>query len=763
MKSFKTICVLALLAITFVACDKNEVLSGESSRMKSPHSAVDYNADFDRVAFAVNQLLLKSEKFRNLVHTEVGKKFDGNYNVLIKQLIEAHQYVTEWFAQCEVDIQSIVAKYPFIQIAILENYEKWNIEEGLPVVYLPYGYSQSSEESLVGYDTKGEKREFKKEELYKEIFAVVCENDKFVETYAPTEYNLNMRDFALIVNEAMQLEDFRKIVRDEAYKMFDGANDVLISTILGEVIFDGNEKISIRDFFNKSYAELLKKEIIDKNFSLDKLYETYPELQVSVPVNLHQMKDLNVVPPVTFITEEYEDGKQPVLYAYKGTKRIILDGINEPDFAVVVVGLNERMDRWKSPDGECPESVPGPQNLTVSTTTDGVLLMWNKGAGASVANTSGYQVYRKEFSATNPNSDFIHIQYLAGIDNLGFIDGTTIAGKTYLYYVKAVKICSISQNPENPWWFPWSINMVISDASNQVSIVTPPRPNAPLTFSAVQNSQNYVELNWALDPSQYVGQLEVFRNIEGNPWYNLMATINSNTYHYFDTDIQNHRGKPIRYAIQNVTPTGRSNPVYDYIHVSYRNPTQKSNVRITKIEVLDRAMEPWGMGPPEFRIKLMGANKNTGKSYEIGPTFYFDFKGTDLFGWNRTQTFNSLVCEWYYDVYETNYDVITFYVQETDKGKLKKLTLAGNIGIKASAGLNAANNSTTNDTTGNTTSVATSGVPFSVGASTEHALSYEVDFIDDEDMGSREYFYFENPNTIFEFNGVGRMKVHITQ
>jgi len=152
--------------------------------MKAPEYdeklAAEYNADFDRVAFAVNRLLREIPDFRNILHIEVGKMFDGDYNVLISQLLKNYNPVVEWFWQCEVGIQGIVEKYPLIQIAIPVNYEKWDDEKMLPVVYFPYGYQINSEENLWGYDTKGDKKEFTKNEFLKEIFVVVCEKESII-------------------------------------------------------------------------------------------------------------------------------------------------------------------------------------------------------------------------------------------------------------------------------------------------------------------------------------------------------------------------------------------------------------------------------------------------------------------------------------------------------------------------------------------------------------------------------------------------------
>ena len=59
--------------------------------------------------------------------------------------------------------------------------------------------------------------------------------------YAKTEYNLDMRDFAMAVSEAVNTnKSFRKLVKEEAMKMFDGDYDVLLSNIVERQV-DTNE------------------------------------------------------------------------------------------------------------------------------------------------------------------------------------------------------------------------------------------------------------------------------------------------------------------------------------------------------------------------------------------------------------------------------------------------------------------------------------------------------------------------------------------
>ena len=180
MKKVKTICVLALLAITFVACDKNEVLENNPI-MKAPQYdeklAAEYNADFDRVAFAVNRLLERDE-FRAIIHKEVGAMFDGDYNVLISQLVKNYGSVAEWFNKFELDVHSIVEKYPLIQIAIPVNYEKWEGNTSLPVVFMDYAFDDGESLFVQGYNSEGKSIKLDAVEEPEFPVVVISENER---------------------------------------------------------------------------------------------------------------------------------------------------------------------------------------------------------------------------------------------------------------------------------------------------------------------------------------------------------------------------------------------------------------------------------------------------------------------------------------------------------------------------------------------------------------------------------------------------------
>ena len=183
-KYFYAFAITAMLGIMFTSCDKDEVMNS-NSRAKGPEKpeydeelAKKYNEDFDGVAFAVNQLLLKNADFRMIVKEQVGKRFDGDFNVLISQLVVNHKQVVDWFKEFDVDICGMVEKYPLIQIAIPIEYEKWEGDEGLPIVYLPAYYQENETPFLYGYDREGKLWEVK--ESWEPDFpvAVISENER---------------------------------------------------------------------------------------------------------------------------------------------------------------------------------------------------------------------------------------------------------------------------------------------------------------------------------------------------------------------------------------------------------------------------------------------------------------------------------------------------------------------------------------------------------------------------------------------------------
>lgn len=128
-----------IAAVLLLSCNSNEVNEPNAPAMQkisAQQLADEYVEDFDKVAFAVNQLFLKNDEFRYLVYQEADNGKNSNNHILIKPLVEDYG-INGWFDDYELDIFKIIQKYPSINITIA-NYFNLDKNESLPVIYYPY-------------------------------------------------------------------------------------------------------------------------------------------------------------------------------------------------------------------------------------------------------------------------------------------------------------------------------------------------------------------------------------------------------------------------------------------------------------------------------------------------------------------------------------------------------------------------------------------------------------------------------------------------
>lgn len=247
------------------------------------------------------------------------------------------------------------------------------------------------------------------------IAFVACEQNETAENnillpenpddlYAKTEFNLDMRDFAMAVSNAMNnSKDFRKLIKKEALAKFDGDYDVLLSRIMNETVKVDNATNSLRSETSYSVEDLLNDYYVSSDTAklrattpsvIGSLSSKYPDLQVSVPVHAEKLNEDSVL-LLTFIPAEYEDGVTKTLPGYDlNGNQVKIDAINAPDKPVIVIGLNERINRCSPQPASKPSA---PANLTATQTTNGIQLAWVQtvtGAGKS-----------------NPKYDFIQVPY----------------------------------------------------------------------------------------------------------------------------------------------------------------------------------------------------------------------------------------------------------------------------------------------------------------------------------------------------------------
>ena len=82
---------IAIMAVTFVSCNMNENDIDETQAKTNPntlYAKTEYNLDIRDFAMAVNEVINTNKSFRKLVKEEALKKFDGDYDVLLSNIVK---------------------------------------------------------------------------------------------------------------------------------------------------------------------------------------------------------------------------------------------------------------------------------------------------------------------------------------------------------------------------------------------------------------------------------------------------------------------------------------------------------------------------------------------------------------------------------------------------------------------------------------------------------------------------------------------------
>ncbi len=181
-----------------------------------------------------------------------------------------------------------------------------------------------------------------------------------------------------------------------------------------------------------------------------------------------------------------------------------------------------------------------------------------------------------------------------GAFNRSYDDNRVIASSSYSYFVIAYNQGETSQ------------------PSNIINITAPNFPKPVISFEAIQNTKNEIELRWQNDHSQFIQETKLYKHISGvTNNYVQIGSFNANQHHFFDRDVI--LGKKVTYKINHGTSLGESNPKYDFVQVPYRDISENSGVYIKAIHFTDPRIESWLYGKPEFFVKVTNVdhgNKN---------------------------------------------------------------------------------------------------------------------------------------------------------
>ncbi|MCJ7447485.1 MAG: hypothetical protein MUO72_07330 [Bacteroidales bacterium] len=181
---FLTGIILVLYIVTIPAgCERTELRSDNSQKTGGLFEKNGYNLDMQDFSLAVTSAIKENKSFRNLVKEEALKMFDGDYDVLlsnivnyrvdpaqssvksagenfcVRDLLQSHFKSSLGPAEKKSSgsvIDDLISKYPYLQISVPVNAEKWVNETYVPVVtFIPLEFDEATTEEVVGYTSDG--------------------------------------------------------------------------------------------------------------------------------------------------------------------------------------------------------------------------------------------------------------------------------------------------------------------------------------------------------------------------------------------------------------------------------------------------------------------------------------------------------------------------------------------------------------------------------------------------------------------------------
>ncbi|MEZ4907976.1 MAG: fibronectin type III domain-containing protein [Saprospiraceae bacterium] len=469
----------------------------------------------------------------------------------------------------------------------------------------------------------------------------------------------NFNNLARVVSVALHRnEHFRKLIKSEVLKQFDGDYNVLIAAIKDRMIFQPNgvTEIPVKQFLGDIYRELSIPTyedgdrgdfgtatdpvtgddfISDPDDFIDYITSVYPIIQIAIPEHVDDWNEDNYVPTCTYIPDDLNEGDgTQFIDGYNNNILEDVDVENVPDNPVVVIGMNERI----RPTAKVLSVPDVTISLSASTSALGISLTWTV-SNPNDDDIMGFRIYRK--TLTSSSFEFYHDN--VGENNTIFDDNDVESLLNYHYYVVAYNAMGESQS------------------SNTATATAPSVPSAASDFSANHFIKDEIELRWSFASGQYIQDATLFERVIGvNGSYVEIGTFPSNIHDFIDTDIA--EGKKVIYKLEVNNNQGNSNPKYDFVEVPYRDVSTPSTVRIHKVSYdkdKKKEIEGWLRGKPEIMVSIAKAGQ-TGDAAIVQEEIEFDMK-------SESQTFDKFVSNWLPGDWA---EVYTFKVVEED-GKNK--------------------------------------------------------------------------------------------
>jgi hypothetical protein len=178
-----SIILVLYVVIIPVGCERSDLRSGDSRNTEVLFEKNGYNLDMQDFSLAVTSAIKDNKSFRNLIKEEALKMFDGDYDVLlsnivnyrvdpaeslvksagesycVRDLLQSHYKSSSGQAENKSSgsvIDDLISKYPYLQISVPVNAEKWVDDTYVPVVtFIPYEFDEATTTEVTGFTTDG--------------------------------------------------------------------------------------------------------------------------------------------------------------------------------------------------------------------------------------------------------------------------------------------------------------------------------------------------------------------------------------------------------------------------------------------------------------------------------------------------------------------------------------------------------------------------------------------------------------------------------
>lgn len=178
MKKIGNLIVAVAIATAMISCTKKD--SYQEKVLEFSVEETEYNANMQVLANALHQAISTSPNFSSKVKAEALKRFDGDVNVLLKDIapqkvavgtkggeseMSFGEYLSSFLPETKTGgnnlIDALQEEYPLLQIAIPVHAEEWDGVSVPKIAYVPENFVDAERQPVPAIDEILEQKEYK--------------------------------------------------------------------------------------------------------------------------------------------------------------------------------------------------------------------------------------------------------------------------------------------------------------------------------------------------------------------------------------------------------------------------------------------------------------------------------------------------------------------------------------------------------------------------------------------------------------------------